>query len=128
MRSVHAGVTKGIAPMKWHAYDWQGFQEVERSMLGFARECFCTYNLHITRHGISTDYDCDSGCGVCCTSGGPSTGVPASAAATNANGKWERKRPIRPEHLWGSKRRGVDDDVTSTAAVASTAAVTSTAV
>ncbi|KAJ6549006.1 hypothetical protein B0H19DRAFT_1265778 [Mycena capillaripes] len=38
--SVHAGATKGIAPMKWPAYDWHGFQEVERLMLGFARECF----------------------------------------------------------------------------------------
>ncbi|KAJ7828220.1 hypothetical protein B0H14DRAFT_3466418 [Mycena olivaceomarginata] len=38
--SVHAGATLGVAPVDWPTSDWQGFQDVERSMVGFASKCF----------------------------------------------------------------------------------------
>ncbi|KAJ6589549.1 hypothetical protein B0H19DRAFT_1249078 [Mycena capillaripes] len=40
MQSVHSGETKGLAPVKWPTYDRIGFQEVERCMVMFAKECF----------------------------------------------------------------------------------------
>ncbi|KAJ7686442.1 hypothetical protein B0H14DRAFT_2654290 [Mycena olivaceomarginata] len=40
MQSVHAGATLGIALVNWPTSDWQGFQDVERSMVGFASKCF----------------------------------------------------------------------------------------
>ncbi|KAJ7029325.1 hypothetical protein C8F04DRAFT_1264987 [Mycena alexandri] len=40
MQSVHAGKTKGLAPERWPEYDWPGFQEVERLMINFGKECF----------------------------------------------------------------------------------------
>jgi hypothetical protein len=44
--SVHAGATLGIAPVDWPTSDWQGFQDVERSMVGFASKCFSEYNWY----------------------------------------------------------------------------------
>lgn len=43
--SVHAGVTKGLAPVNWPTFDWKGFQEAEKSMIGFARECYCMFSF-----------------------------------------------------------------------------------
>ncbi|KAJ7440828.1 hypothetical protein B0H11DRAFT_2252646 [Mycena galericulata] len=40
MQSVHAGLTKGLAPEKWPKFDPVGFQEVEKVMVTFAKECF----------------------------------------------------------------------------------------
>ncbi|KAJ7832280.1 hypothetical protein B0H13DRAFT_2371029 [Mycena leptocephala] len=40
LQPVHAGTTKGLAAVNWPKHDWQGFQDVEKSMIGFARECF----------------------------------------------------------------------------------------
>ncbi|KAJ7028994.1 hypothetical protein C8F04DRAFT_1265389 [Mycena alexandri] len=40
VQSVHAGKTKGLAPQKWPEHDWLGFQEVERIMCNFGKECF----------------------------------------------------------------------------------------
>ncbi|KAK7020803.1 hypothetical protein R3P38DRAFT_3547985, partial [Favolaschia claudopus] len=40
VQSVHAGQTKGLAPMNWPTYDWKGFEQVERSMISFAKECY----------------------------------------------------------------------------------------
>ncbi|KAJ7772153.1 hypothetical protein B0H14DRAFT_3164805 [Mycena olivaceomarginata] len=37
---VHAGKTKGLAPVTWPKFDWIGFQEAEKSMISFASECF----------------------------------------------------------------------------------------
>ncbi|KAJ7310819.1 hypothetical protein DFH08DRAFT_974219 [Mycena albidolilacea] len=31
---------EGLAPVNWPTFDWRGFQEVEKFMIGFARECF----------------------------------------------------------------------------------------
>ncbi|KAJ7809734.1 hypothetical protein B0H14DRAFT_2607888 [Mycena olivaceomarginata] len=40
VQSVHAGSTKGLVPINWPDFDWQGFAEVKRCMISFARECF----------------------------------------------------------------------------------------
>ncbi|KAJ7439914.1 hypothetical protein B0H11DRAFT_1689121, partial [Mycena galericulata] len=37
VQSVHAGETKGLAPLKWPKFDSIGFGEVEKSMISFAR-------------------------------------------------------------------------------------------
>ncbi|KAJ7460127.1 hypothetical protein B0H11DRAFT_1691506, partial [Mycena galericulata] len=37
MQSVHAGVTKGLAPTDWPKFDRVGFAEVEKHMISFAR-------------------------------------------------------------------------------------------
>jgi hypothetical protein len=50
--SVNAGKTRGLSPMDWPTFDWQGFLAVEACMINFARECFSTYFLFIpSRHG-----------------------------------------------------------------------------
>ncbi|KAJ6528204.1 hypothetical protein B0H19DRAFT_1274998 [Mycena capillaripes] len=40
MQSVHAGATKGLAPVNWPNHDWQAFSEVEKSMISLAKDCF----------------------------------------------------------------------------------------
>ncbi|KAJ7602792.1 hypothetical protein DFH06DRAFT_1351026 [Mycena polygramma] len=40
LQSVHAGKTKGLAPVNWPQFDWQGYSDMERSMIAFGRECF----------------------------------------------------------------------------------------
>ncbi|KAF7357239.1 hypothetical protein MSAN_01318900 [Mycena sanguinolenta] len=40
VQSVHAGKTKGLAPVNWPDFDWAGFKKVEDIMITFARECF----------------------------------------------------------------------------------------
>ncbi|KAJ7306866.1 hypothetical protein DFH08DRAFT_975891 [Mycena albidolilacea] len=40
VQSVHAGTTRGLAPVNWPAFDWKGFQEAEKSMISFASECY----------------------------------------------------------------------------------------
>ncbi|KAJ7096172.1 hypothetical protein C8R44DRAFT_749019 [Mycena epipterygia] len=40
VQSVHAGMTRGVAPAKWPAFDVAGFHQVEKSMIAFAREHF----------------------------------------------------------------------------------------
>ncbi|KAJ7129688.1 hypothetical protein C8R44DRAFT_872922 [Mycena epipterygia] len=40
VQSVHAGMTRGVAPVKWPAFDVAGFHEVEKSMIAFAKEHF----------------------------------------------------------------------------------------
>ncbi|KAK7050158.1 hypothetical protein R3P38DRAFT_3173224 [Favolaschia claudopus] len=40
VQSVHAGVTRGLAPVNWPTFDWRGFQDVETSMVGFAKEVY----------------------------------------------------------------------------------------
>jgi hypothetical protein len=46
MYRIHSGTTQGLAPVNWPQFDWQGFQQVERSMIEFARECYCTYTFY----------------------------------------------------------------------------------
>ncbi|KAJ7136478.1 hypothetical protein C8R43DRAFT_1132379 [Mycena crocata] len=40
MQSVHAGKTKGLAPVSWPLFDRVGFSELEKSMVAFGRDCF----------------------------------------------------------------------------------------
>ncbi|KAF7373976.1 hypothetical protein MSAN_00610300 [Mycena sanguinolenta] len=40
VQSVHAGKTRGLAPVNWPDFDWAGFQAAEKSMISFAKECF----------------------------------------------------------------------------------------
>ncbi|KAJ7876649.1 hypothetical protein B0H13DRAFT_1893562 [Mycena leptocephala] len=58
MQSVHAGKTKGLAPANWPKYDWQGFQDVEKSMISFARECF----MSMSDNGhVIAEAECNAG-------------------------------------------------------------------
>ncbi|KAJ7794012.1 hypothetical protein B0H14DRAFT_2622307 [Mycena olivaceomarginata] len=41
MQSVHTGATLGVAPVDWPTSDWQGFQDVETSMVGFTTDAEC---------------------------------------------------------------------------------------
>ncbi|KAJ7437708.1 hypothetical protein FB451DRAFT_1416690 [Mycena latifolia] len=40
VQSVHAGMTRGVAPVTWPFFDVQGFREAEKSMIAFAKEHF----------------------------------------------------------------------------------------
>ncbi|KAK7017234.1 hypothetical protein R3P38DRAFT_3201625 [Favolaschia claudopus] len=40
VQSVHAGVTRGLAPANWPTFDWRGFRDVETSMVAFAKEVY----------------------------------------------------------------------------------------
>ncbi|KAJ6534062.1 hypothetical protein DFH09DRAFT_1325501 [Mycena vulgaris] len=40
MQSVHTGQTRGLGPQMWPLHDKLGFKDVEKSMIGFVRECF----------------------------------------------------------------------------------------
>ncbi|KAJ7770049.1 hypothetical protein B0H16DRAFT_1715674 [Mycena metata] len=42
VRSVHAGVTKGLTGKKWYQYDAKGYREAEKSMIRFSERCFTT--------------------------------------------------------------------------------------
>ncbi|KAJ7040783.1 hypothetical protein C8F04DRAFT_1309654 [Mycena alexandri] len=55
MQSVHAGKTKGLAPQNWPEFDWLGFQEVERIMCNFGRECFSDVECRARVVGGSTE-------------------------------------------------------------------------
>ncbi|KAJ7888647.1 hypothetical protein B0H14DRAFT_3714875 [Mycena olivaceomarginata] len=40
VQSIHAGETRGVAPMDWPVFDWQGYMEVEARMIEFGSQCF----------------------------------------------------------------------------------------
>ncbi|KAJ7446034.1 hypothetical protein B0H11DRAFT_2249218 [Mycena galericulata] len=40
VRSVHAGLTRGLNPQKWHQFDRLGYRDAETSMVKFSERCF----------------------------------------------------------------------------------------
>ncbi|KAJ7048760.1 hypothetical protein C8F01DRAFT_1379496 [Mycena amicta] len=40
VQSIHAGQTRGVAPMDWPTFDWQGYLDVETRMIEFGTQCF----------------------------------------------------------------------------------------
>ncbi|KAJ7707884.1 hypothetical protein B0H16DRAFT_1481518 [Mycena metata] len=56
MQSVHTGKTKGLAPQTFPEYDWLAFQEVERIMINFGKECFCKNFIEIYITTTSDEY------------------------------------------------------------------------
>ncbi|KAJ7058603.1 hypothetical protein C8F01DRAFT_1304260 [Mycena amicta] len=40
VQSIHAGQTRGVAPIDWPTFDWQGYLDVETHMIEFGTQCF----------------------------------------------------------------------------------------
>ncbi|KAJ7898801.1 hypothetical protein B0H13DRAFT_1884165, partial [Mycena leptocephala] len=57
MQSVHAGETKGLAPLSWPQWDRMGFQEVETKMVEFAKECYWSNSESASAGGSSGEHD-----------------------------------------------------------------------
>ncbi len=41
--SVHAGVSSGLTPKQWPAYDPLAYEALLKSLIGFAKASFCKY-------------------------------------------------------------------------------------
>ncbi|KAJ7870631.1 hypothetical protein B0H14DRAFT_3573811 [Mycena olivaceomarginata] len=79
VQSVHAGVTKGLAPVNWPTFDWKGFQEAEKSMIGFARECYSNVICQSGYRVLCTSIEL-AGIRIECRQGGASQATLTSAA------------------------------------------------
>ncbi|KAJ7702937.1 hypothetical protein B0H16DRAFT_1748003 [Mycena metata] len=86
VQSVHAGQTKGLAAQKWPEHDWLGFQEVERIMCNFGKECFSVAECRARIVKGSDEEGTGAGASSASVSAGPSqsTAQPPNPAALSA--------------------------------------------
>ncbi|KAJ7025490.1 hypothetical protein C8F04DRAFT_1269103 [Mycena alexandri] len=84
MQSVHAGETRGIAPMKWPQWNKARFQEVESRMIEFGRECFSEEQCRARAVGVPVahfDKDTSPPAAGTRTSSAPGTAGPGTSAS-----------------------------------------------
>ncbi|KAJ7806241.1 hypothetical protein B0H14DRAFT_2610579 [Mycena olivaceomarginata] len=84
-KSECEGKTKGLAPVNWPKHDWQGFEQVEKSMISFARECFS--ETECNARAVSRAEESESGSGRALSEGATppcATTVPTATTPSTA--------------------------------------------